>query len=434
MSLSPPEQPKTRKWVLVLGILAIIGGIASCVVNYRTYPDAIPMNDFVQYWSAAKVNLAQGNPYDAAQLWPHQSLATGKPELQNVTMMWNPPWVLVLVTPLGFLSAVPAQLLFQGVQLVAVLVSVTWLWKVYGGTRQSLWVAWVIGLCFGPTAFLLWWGQIGGLVLLGLAGFLYFRTLDRPFIAGLFVALTAIKPHLLFAFGLVLILEALVNRKTRWTVLGGAIAVALAAAAAWAMNPAVFDHYRGAGWESSTDINVSPKDWKIPLVSYWLRMAVNPAAFWIQFVPLAITAVAVGVYWWRKRSVWNWTVETPRLVFASVLTTSYGAWVFDLVVLLVPVCAVAATVVPTPGRKRYLALAAHVLLTVTAVATGNIQFFVTGETMTGLHFFIWVSPAVLALCLWAKPSRSNELESGSANESTAVESNARSRSREPVLR
>ncbi len=401
MSSSNSSPPKTRPWVVVLGVLAIFGALVCTVAFYQGHPNALPMNDFVQYWSAAKVNLAGGNPYDANELRPLQSEACGKPDLQNVTMMWNPPWTLVLVTPLGFLPPVLAQLSFQGLQLIALLTSVTWLWTIYGGARSTLWVAWTLALFFGPSAFLLWWGQIGGLVLLGLAGFLRFRD-SRPLVAGAFLALTAIKPHLLFAFGLVVALEAIANRTTRRAVLGAVGVLVLLALSAWLMNPGVYAHYRSAGWETSTNLNVSPKDWRLPLFSYWLRMAVNPAAFWIQFTPMAAIAAVTAVHWWRNRSSWSWSEQTPRLVFLSVLATSYGAWVFDLVVLLVPVCAVAAKLAVEPGRKRFAALAAHVLVALVAVGTGNLQFFVTGETMTGLHFFIWVSPAVLALCWWAR--------------------------------
>ncbi|QEL13490.1 glycosyltransferase family 87 protein [Limnoglobus roseus] len=400
MSAIGPEEPKTRPWVIVVGVLAILAGLGWCVSRVREQPSSLPMKDFVEYWSAAKVNLAGGNPYDAAQLKPHQQAALGVKQLDDVTMMWNPPWVLVLVTPLGLLSATSAHYVFLAVQLAAILLSATWLWKVYRGPTSYLWVAWVLALTFGPSAFVFWYGQIGGLLLLGLAGFLYFRHIDRPVIAGVFVALTAIKPHLLFAFGLVVVLDALVSRAGRRTLLAGFVTVLLAAGGAWLMNPAVYAHYSGAGWQSSTDINVSPKDWAQPLVSYWLRMALAPGAFWVQFLPMMSVVGLVARYWWRKRQIWNWSDELPGLVFVSVLATPYGAWIFDLVVLLVPVLAVAARLVEQPGRGRYLVAAGFALVTVGVVAPGTIKAWLTGSAEIGLHTFIWVSPAVLALCLW----------------------------------
>lgn len=396
------EQPKTRPWVIVAGVLAIVAGLGWSVARVAEKPNALPMKDFVEYWSAARVNLGHGNPYDADQLKPHQEEALGEEKLTDVTMMWNPPWVLVLVTPLGLLSAGHAHLVFLAVQLAALLLSATWLWTVYRGSTPTLAVAWLLALFFGPSAFVFWYGQIGPLLLLGLAGFLYFRQKDRPVVAGVFVALTAIKPHLLFAFGLVVVLDAIVSRRARWTLAAGFVTVLLAAAGAWLMNPAVFAHYAGAGWQSSTAINVSPKDWAQPLVSYWLRMAVAPDTFAVQFAPMAVAVVAVVAYWWRKRHAWSWPTELPRLVFVSVLATPYGAWIFDLVVLLVPVLAVAARLVERPGRQRYLLAAAFALVTVGVVGTGTINEWLTGSAKVGLQAFIWVSPAVLALCLWGQ--------------------------------
>lgn len=398
MSASRPDQPKTRPWVVVLGGLAALAGVAWCVQFMADRPNTLPYKDFVQYWSAARVNLARGNPYDAAHLKPLQSAALGNPELADVTMMWNPPWVLVLVTPFGWMSSGTAHLSFLFVQLAALLLSVTWLWKQYAGPPDRLWVAWLIALGFGPSVFLFWWGQIGGLILLGLAGFLRFRE-SKPYVAGFCAALLAIKPHLLFAVGLVLLLDATVSKPGRRALLGGALALLLAAGAAWLLNPDVYSHYHHAGWESSTSINVSPKDWRQPLVAYWLRMAVNPAAFAIQFVPLALASVGVGLYWMMNRKTWNWTDQMPRLVFVSVLATAYGAWIFDLVVLLVPVVAMAAAFVRAGGWRVPAWFAGLGAITVLCMVAPWIVEWQSGTFAMPLERYIWVAPAVLALVL-----------------------------------
>jgi len=66
---------------------------------------------------------------------------------------------------------------------------------------------------------------------------------------------------------------------------------------------------------------------------------------------LYVAALAFPAYWWARRRNWDWTVETPRLVAVSILAAPYGAWGFDLVVLLVPVVRAAARLVHAqPGR------------------------------------------------------------------------------------
>lgn len=404
-----PEPAKTRPWIVIVGGLAVLAGAAWCVQFVAEHPNSLPNKDFVQYWSAARVNLDGGNPYDATQLKPLQALALNQPDLTNVTMMWNPPWVVALVTPLAWLPSGTAHIAFLFVQLAALLLSVTWLWKQYHGPADRLWVAWLLALGFGPSVFIFWWGQIGGLILLGLAGFLRFRD-SKPFVAGLFIALTAIKPHLLFAVGLVLLLDGLVAKAARRTLIGGALAVALTAGLAWLLNPAIYTHYSQAGWESSTAINISPKDWKQPLFAYYLRIAVNPSIFAIQFVPLAVAALGVVAYWFRRRAAWNWTEELPRLVFVSVLTTAYGAWMFDLVVLLVPV--VAASVAILRSRQRVvLWFGGLAVLTVLATLSPWVNRMFTGQLETPMQQFIWVSPAVLALVLVCRPRHGHKIDS-----------------------
>ncbi len=320
-----------------LAVIAVL--LAWSAMRMTSDPSALPIRDFVEYYSAGRVFLDGGNPYSGPELVEvqRQVLVLNKPDLEDATMMWNPPWVLTLVAPFATLPIGLAHKLWLLSQMFFVFASVWMLWRVYGGPKGKEWVGWVVAATFPPVFFVVWWGQIGGLVLLGLAGYLYHVTRGRHYAAGLFAALTAIKPHLLFAFGLVLVLEAIISNGGRKVVLAGALAVAVAAAAAWAINPGIFTLYRSAGWESSSAVNVSPKDWIQPLASYWLRAWIDPNRFGIQFVPTAIVSAGVVGYWFARRGRWDWPTEMPRLVFASVIAAAYGAWLFDLVVLLVPV-------------------------------------------------------------------------------------------------
>ena len=55
-----------------------------------------PPKDFIEYWSAARVHLAGGDPYDGGQLIPLQRQADGEPYKTKPTMLWTPPWTLPL--------------------------------------------------------------------------------------------------------------------------------------------------------------------------------------------------------------------------------------------------------------------------------------------------------------------------------------------------
>ena len=186
----------------------------------------------------------------------------------------------------------------------------------------------------------------------GVAGFLFFMSRDRPVPAGLCVALTAIKPHLLFAFGLYLLLEALVSRRDRIALLTGTIAVVATAVAAWQINPTVYaDYFAALSAPPGTTGFVSVQDWRLPLGSYWLRMSVAPDQFWVQFLPTAIVTVGTIIYWRKAPGSRDWLRVTPVLVLASLLAAPYGGWMFDLVLLLVPIVHVVTGLSDVAARR-----------------------------------------------------------------------------------
>jgi hypothetical protein len=395
----------TPKLRLAAGIAVIAALLVWSVGRMAADPSSLPVRDFVEYYSAGSVFLAGGNPYSGPELVEVQRRVLNQPDLEDATMMWNPPWVLTFVAPFATLPLGAAHKLWMLVQLLCVFVSVWLLWRVYGGPPGREWIGWALAATFPPVLFVVWWGQIGGLVLLGLAGYLYHASKGRYAVAGVFAALTAIKPHLLFAFGLVLVLEAFRSNRGRRAVLAGGLAIAAMAVGAAVIHPDVYDCYRSADWEASSAVNVSPKDWIQPLLSYWLRVAVDPNRFVIQFVPTVVAAVGVAGYWWRRRATWDWPAETPRLVFVSVLTAAYGAWLFDLVVLLVPATQATAVVLaraarPTPHGKRRANFATQLGLLYALVVSFVVYLPtfgltpLTGHTV-GLHYYVWFAPAVL---------------------------------------
>jgi hypothetical protein len=100
--------------------------------------------------------------------------------------------------------------------------------------------------------------------------------------------------------------------------------------------------------------NRPPDQWKSPTIGSLLREVFGETQFGLQFVPMLI-----GIGWLAKHSKqtreqpWNWADEMPLLLLVSFATASYGAWPFDLVVLLPAVIHVAACLcspLPSSGR------------------------------------------------------------------------------------
>jgi hypothetical protein len=121
-----------------------------------------------------------------------------------------------------------------------------------------------------------------------------------------------------------------------------------------------------------------------------LRLLFGANHFWLQIVPAIPALVWFGFHWRRHHETWNWGEQMPLLMLISFLTTFYGAWPFDLVILLLPVIQAAVWMVPTESLKG-LALAIYVSIECGALILISIERF--GVTSI---WFIWMTPALLA--------------------------------------
>ncbi|OWK40254.1 glycosyltransferase 87 family protein [Fimbriiglobus ruber] len=350
--------------------------------------------DFVEYWSAARVEVRGGNPYDGAHLLPLQREAAGEPERTEAVMLWTPPWTLPLYVPFGLLDPRPAHEAWLWLQIACLLASAWLLWLVYGGPAgpglRRLWVAAPFAV-LGTTAearWLLEYGQNVGFILVGLAGFLYLRQRGYLLAAGAVGALTAIKPHLLALFGLAILLDA-TTRAGRRVLLGGAVMLVVLSLLALLPNSEVFRQFAAALTRPPSAEAQAVTEWQLPLLSYELRWRIDPVngkPFWSQFVPCAVACGLLVPYWWARRKTWDWSAETPRLVLVSALVAPYGGWIFDLVVLLVPVTAVFARAARA-GRA----------IPLLAAIAGHLVIFQYAAVVVYLHDPIWLTPAVI---LW----------------------------------
>lgn len=297
-------------------------------------PDFLFFDDFVEYWSAGRLNLFGGNPYDPAQLAPIQR-DTGRVEGIPI-MMWNPPLTLTLVMSLSWLPYPIARALWLLLHVAILFSCLTWAWSFYGGEPDHKWVSWLVGFSFGPLLHVLKAGQIGPLLLLAVVGFLYFHERGQEYLAGASLVLLTIKPHVLYLFLLVVFLWAVNRRKWR-IILGGVVAFLLLLGIAWAINPALMHQYYYA------TTHYPPEQWATPTLGAVLRVLFGVEHFWLQFVPSFLGAIWLLFYWRRCQESWSWSEQLPLLMLVSTMTAAYG-WTFDhtaSVLSLIPVAVLA---------------------------------------------------------------------------------------------
>jgi hypothetical protein len=364
--------------VLTAVALVLLGVVfATQVRKFLADTTVWPPDDFIEYWAAAKLTLEGRNPYDGRLLLPLQQ--AGGRNTQQPVMMWNPPWTLALVWPLGLLPAREAQLLWLGVNFAAVFFCGDRLWLLLGGAREKRWVGWAITLSALPTLFALQSGQISPLLLLGAVLFLECERRGWHFAAGASTVLLAVKPHLAYLVWVAILCDAMLRGRWR-VVLGGSVVGLACALVPLVFNPDVWQQYVDAM------ANRTPEEWLMPTLGSLLRLAFGEGMFGLQFVPVLAGLAWFARHWKRRESTWDWGEELPLLLLVSFLTAPYGAWPFDMVLLL-PAVVFVALRAEAPRRKPVIA----------ALVAVNVGCLVLNVFKISSFWFIWVSPAVLLL-------------------------------------
>jgi hypothetical protein len=346
----------TARELAAVALLAIGVGLAVAFA-----PTLFVPCDFIAFWSSATLFADRHNPYDPALLFPIQYEAGFK--LGYAITMFNPPWVLPLLAPLGALPVRPAFAIALAVQFALVLVAAGWLWRASGGSPDRKWVAAALAVAFAPTFLLLTGGQLTGLTLFGLAGYVYFRVAGRPYLAGCLGALTAVKPHLFVLFAVALVIDAVRDRDGRKVVLAGALTLLALSVVALAVNPDVFRQYVHVVTAPSSAVSKGMTDYAAPVVGVMLRDAIPGRPGAVAFLPLCIGVLALVACARRLPTGDRAAGVLPFLVAASLVVAPYGGWWYDLMLLLplVLLAAVRLSEVDSPGLVR-TGLVAFVLL------------------------------------------------------------------------
>jgi hypothetical protein len=364
--------------VVGIGFVAILLPIAG---RWLADPANASLQDFVEYWAAGRANLSGENPYDARTIYRYEQSAS--PELTDAIMMWNPPWTLTIAMPFAVLPARIAFVIWVLLHFLIVVSCADWLWRCYGGDEGSLWLAWLIAILFVPTFFVLRMGQITPVLLLASVGFLWAIRQNRDVWAGVFLSLTAVKPHLLYLFVAAAVIGAVWGR--RWQLLLVFFtALAMLTAIPLIFNPHVLSQYHFA-------LTHQPPQMLSPTLGALLRLAFGTEKLWLQYVPVILGFVWLGLHAYKHRPRWSWAEQMPLLILVSLLTTNYGAWPFDLVVLLVPVIQVAARISAASEERDSRVIFAMIVLCsfdVLALMTMNVHW-------AHQYWHVWMTPMLL---------------------------------------
>jgi hypothetical protein len=283
----------------------------------------VATRDSIQYWATGKRLIHRQNPYSVEDV---QTLERGEGYPANRPLMFRcPPWALWMTILPGLFSSYWAWVVWLAVLLSCLVTAMRMCWTIYGdqGRPSAVFVA--TAYLFAPVAACLVAGQLGLLLLLGIALFLRFES-NRPFLAGAALILPMAKPHILALLWPMLVLWAVSRRE--WSLLVGAGSTfLLALGVAFAFDPSVFAQYRAMLQQQAIQNEF------IPALSGMIRVLFFRRFFWVQFVPLGLGFAWSAWYYLANRQSWDWRVDGPAVLVLSLLTTPY-AWMTDEVVLL----------------------------------------------------------------------------------------------------
>ncbi len=275
-------------------------------------------NDFIEYWAAGKLYVQRLNPYSGPMILAIEKSRGFAPA--DPLIMLNPPWIMPLVAPLGFLPAIDALIL--------------WILACAGCLWASILLLELpsknrgLAFLFAPVLGTFMMEQSSPFLLLGLSLFLRFHR-QRPFLAGAALLLMALKPHLFLVFWVALAADC-VYRKRFAIMAGFASSLAIVSGLVMLVVPRIWQDYLDVLRASTLDKNAYPT---LPSL---IRATIDVNRVWIALVPSCIAVVWSAWYYWRRRTVWDWRREGMPVLLATVLTSPYS-WISDQVVLLAPV-------------------------------------------------------------------------------------------------
>jgi Glycosyltransferase family 87 len=373
---------------------------AFCLLLVVTaYAFTRPLQDFVEYWTAGHLLVAHANPYSLPAVFQIQK-NLGWSESVPLTFVC-PPWALSLIAPLGIFRSYSLAWLAWFVMLTSSLsLASCLLVNMYFGevripeVTETTWQRSLFALTFYPAVLSAKFAQTAPLLLLGLAGFLYFESRERPTLAGICVTLTLIKPQLLVLVWLALVLDS--YQRSRWKLLGSAAAtLGCLTAIALFLDPRAIGQY----WElvRSPYLAINPSG----ITAAIRRLFGARDTYWMQFIPPIFGLIWFAFCWQSQRKSWSWKNQMPALVAVSLLTTPYG-WLFDQTLLTIPIIALAGRYARQfgylPRNMVFLYTALNVTLILLAMASSPWSFV--------------PAPVVIAFLLYREARAGNNFSSG----------------------
>lgn len=374
---------------LVFSIFMIAAFVLTAVI-LKDFDGKDPLveKDFIEYWAAFKLLQKGLNPYDLTLLGQIQSEAGRH---LGVLPMLNPPYTLILLSPVLFWGFKTGFMLWSAFNLYFVFQSAMWIWRMInpGEPVPSRYV-WTFFL-FYPLTLCLFWGQTSLFIVYALVGFVWSVKKRREVRAGLYLFLMTIKPHLLYLLIPVFMLWMI--RKKKFKVLAGFFAASfLGVMIPILLNPGILSQW--------IEILRCAKPFFPSTFTGFVRQTVWDFTAadipWIQTSFSWIVLFLTTLWVLRKREGIN-LGECFILLCLSLFSAPYG-WTHDQALLL-PVQGVMTALVFRRGAERHFRTMTIRLIVMLQGAL-CLQILLALPDPINIAYFFWFPIGQLALWLW----------------------------------
>ena len=306
--------------------------------------------DFIEYWTANKIALSSGNPYDAGSMLNEQH-SLGRQDLYPI-MMWNPPWTLSLLKPLLQFKFETSTTLWLAANTIMMLAIIWFSISANSRLRVTAYQFALVALAslpFFPAIHTLILGQISLLIACAASGFYWAICKQKNFLAGIFLAFATIKPHLLFLVFFILGIQILLNKHKK-IALGFILVFLLFLICSWISFPhSISQWIQAISGNVKDPLLVLPTEWVTSSLASNVRLLTLLYSGKLQdwptvVVPLFGIVSFLSLYPSALRINWNWQKNFLPLLCFSLFTCPF-TWIFDNGILLILVSTVAYEII-----------------------------------------------------------------------------------------
>jgi len=310
--------------------------------------------DFIGKWSSTRLLMQGKNPWNLDDLFVLEA-SQGWPDPEPVISR-SPPFLHVLLIPFAVLPFYIGAAVWFLVNVFVLALSSKGLADLLipGKGIKTLGLALLLTFTFSRPLQVVLIGQVNSLVLLGLVGFLWLLKKNQLWGAGGVLALTLVKPHLVYLALPLLLLEALLRRWWRILIAFAGVCLGLLGVATL-LHPSWPSDYltlltHEATWATHT--------WQVAILRgvIYAHMGTDVGKYlWLVVLPLFL------MIYLRYRERLELTSWLSLAVFAALPTLPFGGST-DLVLLLLPIFQIVGWILSEPFIDRRVAIPSLLLI------------------------------------------------------------------------